>query len=208
MSRRAAHRWLGVDDVSETWVGQLLDRLDAAGYRRLPDPTVRGARRADFRVSWILTQLHTFVLVHEIEVATAQTVRDAADRGAAYAIEHKGGLPRWLSSGVAALPVVVCRTADEAAIELASQQPRVRFGAFSVPVVVELDRERLTTCSEPRIWGAVYLGFLGEQQRLIGDGLDGRTLPPGAARPGLVLIALAAVVLPLVLLEIVLLVFG
>jgi hypothetical protein len=123
--------------------------------------------------------LHTFVLVRTAEVATADGLRELSARSTRHAIKHKGGLPRGLQTGVAVLPVLVCRTAEPGAVEVARQAPPKRFAAFTLPLVVELDRASVATCSEERAWGALYQDFLGEQQRLVAGDLSGSVLPSG-----------------------------
>lgn len=169
------------------WVNQLVKRLSSHGYRPLSavfgdGEEVAVARRADLRLKWVLTKLHTFVVVHEVDVATADYVRSVSQQSTGYAIRNKGGLPRGLQTGVAVLPVIVCRIAEQGAIEVAEAPPPKRFAAMTLPMLVELSQQRFVTYHGSRFWGAHYQDFLGEQQRLVGGELNGQVLPPGGER--------------------------
>jgi len=198
------------DGQVHEWTNQLIERLGAHGFRPISadlgdEGEVAGARRADFRVMWALTKLHTFVLVHEVDVATAEHVRRLSQRSTAYAIRSKGGLPLGLQTGVAVLPILVCRSAEDEAVEFAEHRPPKRFAALTLPMLVELSQQRFVTYHEPRFWGAYYQDFLGEQQRLIAGELNGQVLPPGGERRAnrwllaSVGSVVAAIVVPLVL---------
>lgn len=176
-----------VDGQVHAWAHQLVERLGSHGYRPMAAVLDGGgevavARRADFRVGWGLTKLHTFVLVHEVDVATTEDVRSLSQQSTAFAIRNKGGLPRGLQTGVAVLPVFVCRSAEEGAVRFAEGRPPKRFAVMTLPVLVELDQQRFATYHDPRFWGAYYQDFLGGQQQLVGGELNGQVLPPGGER--------------------------
>lgn len=143
------------------WAGQALERLTAHGYRPVTPllgdtGEVAVARRADFRAKWGLTKLHTCVLVREVDVATAEHV---------------------LSEGAIGGLVVPC----------ASNPLLMRFGtraAFRGDC-----RLRWPFCPSSCVgvrrrgrWSWRRVDFLGEQQRLVAEELDGRVLPPGGER--------------------------
>lgn len=166
------------------WTNGLIERLHEHGYRSVSvdlgrSDVLPGARRADFRSSWAFTRLHTFIVVQQVDVATADDIEDLSQLSTTYAVRNKGGLPRGFQTGVAVLPVLVCRTAQADALATAARQPRKQFAKFALPVLVELDRQRFTTYHEPHFWGSVYQDFLGEQQRLVAGELHGEVLPLG-----------------------------
>lgn len=188
----------GTTPVATAWIDDLERRLVSRGYRVADAPieSLPGARvfrRSEFRVSWIFTQLHTFVVVIDVDHVDEAMLTGRGARSGEGALPQKGGLPRWLGSGLAVLPVVVCRTADDSALHAAASKPMTRFGAFELPILVLPERGRAVTSSQARLWGAVYQDFLGEQQRLVTGDLAGRTLPPGGQGLALGVVAAATV---------------
>ncbi len=86
-----------------------------------------------------------------------------------------------MQTGVAVLPVLVAGSADPRAQDEARQRPQKDFGAFRLPVLVDLGADRAFTYVGPITWGVAYRDFLGEQQRaVIGDvaGVLGAILAP------------------------------
>lgn len=161
-----------------------MQRLGEHGYRPVSadlghNRVLFGARRADFRSSWGFTRLHTFIVAHEVEVATADDIEELSERSTRYAVRNKGGLPRGFQTGVAVLPVLICRTAPDDAVAVAERQPRKRFATLVLPVLIDLSQQRIVTYHEPRFWGSLYQDFLGQQQRLVAGEFCGEVLPPG-----------------------------
>ncbi|MEU8487230.1 levansucrase [Streptomyces sp. NPDC048641] len=94
-------------------------------------------RRADFRMSWMATNLHLFTVAAAVPEITAQSVDTFTSQVLTYAKKNKGGLPVGLQTGVAAFPVLVSERVDPAAMAWAEQQQRNRFASFARPVVVD-----------------------------------------------------------------------
>ena len=61
--------------TAEEWITAAADRLVRAGYDEIPGLSVnghpvRGFGRADFKIRWMFTRLHTFVVLGHIRTAT------------------------------------------------------------------------------------------------------------------------------------------
>ncbi len=181
----------------ERWIEQAEARLRAAGYRDSKVPWPHGGavsvlRRKDFRVEWLLTQLHTFVVLAPAAHAVPGELTAFTHAALNYAKQAKGGLPIGMQTGVAVLPVLVAGSADSDAQDEARQRPQKDFGAFRLPVLVDLGADRALTYSGPMAWGLAYRDFLGDQQRAVIGGVSGDTLShSGSAGRALRLVAVA-----------------
>jgi hypothetical protein len=125
-------------------------------------PVVVG-RRSDFRLRWMAVRLHTFVVVARFRtdhVAAGAPVLDRfLDASCAYATSHKGGLPRGLQTGTAAVAVAVVDGGDDGARSWADHPHGRRFAAMAYPVAVEAATGRVTHPGR-MVVGAVFNGHL------------------------------------------------
>jgi hypothetical protein len=114
-------------------------------------------RTSAFRLRWMATKLHTFVLAAVFEGATARP--DKLDRfleeSSDYARTMKGGLPRGLQTGTAAVVVAVAESAGEAGDWAVKPHGR-KFAALTYPVLVDVARRTVTSPARMVI-GAVYV---------------------------------------------------
>jgi hypothetical protein len=92
-------------------------------------------RASEFRLRWMASRLHTFVLAAAFDAPVPRGTLDRYLTSAVhYAISHKGGLPRGLQTGSATIAVAL--VADDSADEWASRARQPRFAALSFPVAV------------------------------------------------------------------------
>jgi hypothetical protein len=151
-------------DPAVAAVGRALARH---GYEVTADvldglPVVVG-RRSDFRLRWMAVRLQTFVVVARFRtdhVAVSGPVLDRfLDAACAYAAGHKGGLPRGLQTGTAAVAVAVVDSGAGDAATWAGHPHGRRFAAMAYPVAVEVPAGRVV--HPPRlVVGAVFNGHL------------------------------------------------
>ena len=113
----------------------------------------------EFRVSWMLTQLNTFLIVTEMEQVDVPDVRAFTDAAFEYAISNSKGWPRGFQAAIAALPCIVCDTATDAAKDLVMRTPQKHWSAFELPSIFETATNRIYTYSSTPAWGAVYFGY-------------------------------------------------
>lgn len=122
------------------------------------------ARKSEFRLRWMGTRLHTFVVVADF---TADATPDVLDRflsdSVQYAITAKGGMPRGLQTGTCAVTVAVTGSAGEAGDWAVKPHGR-RFAAMSFPVLVDVATKQVSHPPRMAI-GAVYVPYLKELVR-------------------------------------------
>lgn len=123
-------------------------------------------RTAAFRLRWLATRLHTFVLAAVFEGRTARP--DKLDRFleecGQYARTMKGGLPAGLQTGTVAVAVAVAESAEEAG-DWAVVSHGHKFASLAYPVLVDVAR-RTVTCPQHMFIGAIYQGHL---RRVVAD---------------------------------------
>jgi hypothetical protein len=117
-------------------------------------------RRSDFRWSWMATRLHTFVFVIELPPSSKDEVVAVAELSRAWARKHKGGLPRGMQSGSAAMPLIITPDISSELWEWAASPQPVRFAAALFPVVVSSDGEFASYRRSSAKLGIVYESFL------------------------------------------------
>jgi hypothetical protein len=166
---------------SDAWTDAALTRLQAAGYKAIEVdqavlPGATAVRRSDFRLTWFLTRLHTFVVFLAVDHATGPDLSAITDLAAQWAKRVKGGLPVGIQNSVAVIPVIVCANADEPARLSALAKPRKRFGMMTFPMLVDPVRRFVATYSRTVAWGIAYVDFLAEQQRLVVGAQDAPVL--------------------------------
>ncbi len=200
------HSYTGYD-ASDAWITDTVARLQQAGYVEQPAMggfPARVLRRSDFRISWLLCKLHTFVILTKVQAADARTLEAFTEDAVAYAKTHKGGLPEGLQTGLAVFPVLVAAHADSGVRWAAVAKPQKRFAVMAVPMLAEPPSAQIATYSSRFVWGKIFQDFLGEQQRLIAGSLSGPTMPRSAFAYIFMAIhavgLLMAVLLPLVIL--------
>jgi hypothetical protein len=133
------------------------------------------ARRSEFRWSWVGTRLHVFMFVLSLPRVDVEEAERLTDEASAYAVKHKGGLPRGLQTGTAAVPVFLARQVDERTLHWASREPRHRFAALKLPVVAEHGAGRVTFYRGRWKRGWIYSSYVTE---LVETTVGAVVLPP------------------------------
>jgi hypothetical protein len=96
--------------VAENLVVRLASQLRAEDFKVEPDREIAGeaavvGRRSEFRMEWVGTRLHTFVIAFSRPVTDVERAQELAAAAQQFAIKHKGGLPRGLQTGTATIAV-------------------------------------------------------------------------------------------------------
>lgn len=123
-------------------------------------PAVVG-RRSDFRLRWMASRLHTFVVVSRFGPAGTDTgaLDHFLDAACQYAVKNKEGLPRGLQTGTAAVAVAVMDQVDGDAAAWAGHHHGRRFAALTYPVAVETTTG-LVIHPGPAVLGAIFNSHL------------------------------------------------
>jgi hypothetical protein len=116
-------------------------------------------RRADFRLRWMATRLHTFVFVIDLSAAAAVDVVALAEESRAWARDHKGGLPSGMQTGSAAMPILVVRKVGHLRDWAESPQP-LKWAAPLFPIVVSDSGLEVAYRMQSQRTGIVYEPFL------------------------------------------------
>jgi hypothetical protein len=123
-------------------------------------------RRSEFRWAWVATRLHTFVVAFAANGLDAGLAADLTAAAQAYAIKHKGGLPRGLQNGTATIAVFVGAASDPGLRDWFGAKPRQRYAALRLPVLIDLESGELVYFSRQMRTGGIYGNYL---HRVIDD---------------------------------------
>ena len=114
------------------------------------------------------TRVHTFVFATRFDPAPEQVERldRYVDLACQYAVQNKGGLPRGLQTGTAAVVVVVVDQATPAVTEWAHHLRGRRYAALTYPIAAETSTGNVI---HPRrmVLGAIYDSHLRSVAREI-----------------------------------------
>jgi hypothetical protein len=122
-----------------------------------------------FRLAWFATKLHLFVAVAAVDSGTAPLLSGLTRESVDYAKVTKGSL-RGLHTGVAVMPILVCRTVPADLAAAARAKPGKEFAAFNLPAVIDTTNGLVHTYRGRIVWGAVYASWLRERQgATVGD---------------------------------------
>ena len=136
------------------------------------------ARRA--KLHWTLSRLHVFVIVFELPDVDASDAEQLTAAARAYAIDHKGGLPRGVQNGVASMPIIVVPREARNALEWARGEHGRHWAALDFPVVIERSTGVSAFRQKRELWGSAYFPQL---YRLANDLIAAATMETASARP-------------------------
>ena len=150
--------------------------LAGAGYEvedvQLGGGWALAARRRDFRLRWMATQLKTSVVATATPHAGLPVVQGFARESFDLAARVKGGLPTGLQSGIGCVAVLVADTADPDAVALARSKPtREWFTGISTFALVT--PQGVATYDGSIAVGRVYVPFLRQQRDLVVRAVQG-----------------------------------
>ncbi len=118
------------------------------------------AHRAEFKLRWMATKLHLFVIACEMPEVSVDHIIAFDQTAAQFARDNKGGMPLGFQTGVAVFPALVSARVDPNAGLWAAERQRVNFACMSRPVVVDTSRATVSQFRGSVALGAVYSGYL------------------------------------------------
>lgn len=125
----------------QSYLESVEDRLRARGYQRRHDGPREYETTAYHRRKLSLTRLvyvDYFVVAGRFESLTAEGVRAYGEACLEYGLDNQSAFPRWLGSPVAVFPVIVAEAVPESVRQWVREYDREHWGAFELPVIVDL----------------------------------------------------------------------
>jgi hypothetical protein len=127
-------------------------------------------RREPFRVSWIFTQLVTFVFLIPRQVESWDEMMADYDELRAFGSRHKKTwLGRGFQCGYALLPIYV---GSDFALELhqvVQTKAKKRWSMFHVPSLLDLGSATCGTLASDQFWGVIYRSYIKESIVSVAD---------------------------------------
>lgn len=138
-----------------------LDSALRERFTKVPQPGSTGwdallYRRADFKMRWMATQLHTMAYLVDARSVAPESIPALADDVRRHAKENKGGLPGGFQTGVAAMPVLVVNSVPPQLASWAREPQKLKWAVGLLPIVVTPDRSHVSYRVQPQKWGRLY----------------------------------------------------
>jgi hypothetical protein len=127
--------------------------------------TVLVARRADFRLRWMASRLHLFVIASTAPEVTLDGIEQFMATATQYARDHKGGLPAGLQTGVAVMPALISDRVEPAAA-WAMEKFRGLFACIQRPTIVDTSTGIVSQWRGVSALGAVFAEHLRRKGEL------------------------------------------
>jgi hypothetical protein len=149
------------------YMNAVRDRMSKDGYDSPIGVPPFGAwllgHRGDFRWSWFATQMHLFVAVKQVHIASRADVEQFTSKTLAAGRKAYGRF-RGLGIGVGAIPVLVAAHVEDDALRFAETVLVRQFGAgFAWPVTVDLTTgHRGVHLDDPKV-GYIYTSWMRQQ---------------------------------------------
>jgi hypothetical protein len=143
----------------------LISTFESAGWTvhswPQSDQNVTVLHREPFRLSWLATQLVTYIYIINRVPDTYQSVLDDYASLRRFAKQHKQTLlPFGFQCGYALLPLYVGQAFPEPLIRDIQQTFKARWCVMHVPSLLESNSGRLHTLEAKSFWGCIYRKFI------------------------------------------------
>jgi len=125
-------------------------------------PVVVGYR-GTFRIRWLATKLHLFVVILTVPTIDASTLDRFLTESVGYARGHTRWWARSVQQAVAVVPVVVCDVATGPAVAVVEQLPHRDAGMMTLPWLIDTATGRTHRSVGKVVFGAIYRPWLDEQ---------------------------------------------
>jgi hypothetical protein len=136
---------------------------------QLPSGAAIVGYRNRFSLAWFATKLHLFVVAAAVDSASNPLLVGLTRESVDYAKATKGSL-RGFQTGVAVMPILVCRNVPADVAAAATSRPGKEFAAFNLPAVVDTTHGVVHTYRDRIVWGGIYARWLRERQAaIVGD---------------------------------------
>lgn len=120
-------------------------------------------QREPFRLSWMLTQLVTFVFLIPKQVTSWEEMIADFEKLKKFAKRHKKTfLPMGLQCGYALLPIYIGTGFSDQLKETVRTKYTKRWCMFHLPSLLDIPTGECTTLAPNYIWGALYRGYIHE----------------------------------------------
>jgi hypothetical protein len=119
------------------------------------------ARTSQFRLRWMATKLHTFVVASAFPpgTATPDQLDDFMHAMMEYGRANKGGLPASSRTSIAAITVAVTESADRSAHAWTAERRGSQHAVQPFPVLVDVATGEVTHMARPLL-GSFFYGYL------------------------------------------------
>lgn len=109
-----------------------------------------------FEWKWMASKLKQASFLSFADTITKEMLQSYSDKCLHYALDHAPGMVRGMQNGILSVNVLAGRKIDYGAVNYAMKRPKKHFAAFEIPVIADLDSEKLYFYRKTPMWGAIY----------------------------------------------------
>ena len=112
-----------------------------------------------FKWKWFGTKQKVFSFIAYAEHGTLEQIKRISALTYTYCKENYRGLPRGFQTGFMSFVVLACEKVDEDAIEYVENNAHIHFSAVEIPMIYDLEKERLYSLRKYPMCGGIYNDF-------------------------------------------------
>ena len=128
--------------------------------------------RSQFRMRWLATRLHLFIIAAVAPVVTVETLSRFTEAAMDYARQNKGGLPAGFQTGVAVFPALISDRVEPDAAAWAASRQRLKFACVGRPAVIDTGTGQVSQYRRTPLIGSVYGRYLRTKSALYFPGFN------------------------------------
>lgn len=113
-----------------------------------------------FKWEWFATKLKISSFVKNVQQITLDDIETYSNACLSEAIKKTKGLPLGFQNGIVSYNVLVSDKVYPDAISFVIGRPKKHFAAFEMPVIYDLENNRLYFYQGDIIWGMIYDSFI------------------------------------------------
>ena len=142
------------------YINEIVAKFEQTGFMLQNDVIdsfdVTVATKSQFKLSWFATQINFFAIMGVSNNITKEIIENFSEKCTDYAIKNKKGLPRGFQSGTVSFTLLASLSVDEDAKKFAQERPKKHFAAFEMPVVFDLEENKLYYYDKTPTLGFIY----------------------------------------------------
>lgn len=112
-----------------------------------------------FKWEWFATKQKVFSFTAYVEHGTLEQIKKFSALTYTHCKENYRGLPRGFQTGFMSFTVLACERVDEDAIEYVENNTHIHFAAVEIPMIYDLEKERLYSLKKHPMCGSLYNEF-------------------------------------------------
>jgi hypothetical protein len=120
---------------------------------------IKSMHEEEFKIEWLATKLKIFSFISCVNKIDLNDIVNYASICINYALKNYKGLPRGVQNGVTSFNVLVSENVTDEAIKFAISRPKKHFALFEMPIIYDLNNNKIYYYKETPTWGSIYYSY-------------------------------------------------